>query len=492
MSQLPDPELLASLVDLELIYHHSPSGYLSLLPDGSIIRVNKTLLNWLGYDEKEILYHKKFDELLSRGGRIHYEMIFRPMITINGEVKELNYEITRKDGSSFPALVSGNGIYDKEMNLQAITLVITDITQRNLYEKELLKAKELAKTEKERFQYLAETSPEMIWTLNAAGKLSYANKRLIEYFKLPGKDLKIKDIFCRIHKANRIKLLRQWLDTNDSGKNYTTIIRLQNQQGNYEWFEMNVIVPDKDSNDIKWFGTCMNVDEHMNAISRKDDFINMASHELKTPVTVLQSYLQLMQSFELPDPVKDYVNKSLGTLRKFQFLISSLLNVSAINTRELALNLSVFPINQLLESVVEELRHTSSTHQLILKSEKEEIKVNADKERISQVIINLVRNAVKYSPGASSVIIQLVYHNETSKAEISIRDYGVGISSEEVKKIFDRYYRVELQKGKPGLGLGLYISQNILQSHGSRLTVESEAGKGSTFCFSLPVVRTKI
>ena len=87
--------------------------------------------------------------------------------------------------------------------------------------------------------------------------------------------------------------------------------------------------------------------------------------------------------------------------------------------------------------------------------------------------------------------LQLIYNKVTSKAEIRIRDFGVGIPSEDINKIFERYYRVEVEKSKPGLGLGLYIAQNILLSHGSRLTVQSESGKGTTFCFSLPVIQKK-
>jgi PAS domain S-box-containing protein len=484
--QLPHHDLLASLVDTELIYHNAPSGYLSILPDGTIIRLNRTLLNWLGYKEEEILYHKKFSDLLSKGGRIHYEMFFRPMITVNGNIKELNYEIIRKNGSSFPALLNGIAIYDKDGNLQAITLVVTDITQRNLYEKELLKAKELANSEKERFEFLAETSPEMIWTINPEGQLTYANQRVLQYFNEPAKDLKIKTIFSRIDKVDKITVLRKWLKSDEREKGFKVVLRLQKDGFICEWFEVNVIISQKHTRDIKWFGTCVNVDEHVNAIKRKDDFINMASHELKTPVTVLQSYLQLMELYEIPDAVKDYINKSLRTLKNFQFLISSLLNVSVINSREFTLNLSLFSLNNLLQFTIEQLKHTTSTHELILEMEKGQLMVKADMERISQVIINLVSNAIKYSPGASSVLIKLIYNNQTSAAEIRIRDFGVGISSEDIEKIFDRYYRVALQKSKPGLGLGLYISQSILRSHGSRLTVESEAGKGSTFYFSLP------
>jgi PAS domain S-box-containing protein len=489
VAQLPDQDLLASLVDTEFIYQNSPSGYLSILPDGTIIRLNHTLLNWLGYGEAEILYQKKFVDILSKGGGIHYEMFFRPMITVNGNIRELNYEILRKDHSSFPALISGQGIYDKSGKLQAVTLAITDITQRNLYEKELLKAKEQAKSEKERFENLAEMSPEMIWTINGEGQLTYYNQETVKYFRVSKKALSTHEIFSRIYPSDKIKLLRKWLVDDYVHAHFTIVLRILNTSLTYEWFKVNVIVPEKYTNDIKWFGTCSSINEHIKAMKRKDDFINMASHELKTPVTVLQSYLQLMQLYPVPDPVKEFLDKSLYTLKKFQFLISSLLNVTVINTGELTLNLSVFSLNNLLEFTIDQLRHTTSTHQLILTMEEKQILVKADMERISQVVTNIVGNAIKYSPAASSVEIKLNYNTATCRAHIQIIDFGVGIAPADINKIFERYYRAEVEKSKPGLGLGLYISQNILLQHASRLTVESEIGKGTTFSFSLPEYR---
>jgi hypothetical protein len=170
-------------------------------------------------------------------------------------------------------------------------------------------------------------------------------------------------------------------------------------------------------------------------------------------------------------------------------LISSLLNVTVINTGELTLNLSVFSLNNLLEFTIDQLRHTTSTHQLILTMEEKQILVKADMERISQVVTNIVGNAIKYSPAASSVEIKLNYNTATCRAHIQIIDFGVGIAPADINKIFERYYRAEVEKSKPGLGLGLYISQNILLQHASRLTVESEIGKGTTFSFSLPEYR---
>lgn len=139
-----------------------------------------------------------------------------------------------------------------------------------------------------------------------------------------------------------------------------------------------------------------------------------------------------------------------------------------------------------MEFTIDQLRHTTSSHQLILEMDEKQIFVKADMERISQVVINIVGNAIKYSPAARSVEIKLNYNRANSKGQIRIIDFGDGISPEDINKIFERYYRAEVEKSKPGLGLGLYISQNILHAHASRLTVESEIGKGTTFCFSLP------
>jgi len=490
LSQSSNNDLLASLVDPDLFYNNAPVGYLSILEDGTIVRLNQTLLTWLGYKEEEILYNKNFTDLLSKGGCIHYEMFFRPMIKVNGTVKELNYEIIRKDGSSLPALISANAIYDEQGNLKAMTIAVTDITQRNLYEKELLKAKEIAESEKERFERLAETSPQMIWTVNAEGRLTYFNKKIKEYFNFKERSVETKTIFNHVHPLDKIKLLKKWLEANNEGSGFIIALRLLDRDSNYQWFKVNVINSKKDFNEFKWFGTCSSIDEHVKALKRKDDFINMASHELKTPVTILQSYLQLMELYPIPGEVREFVGKSISTLRKFQFLISSLLNVSVINSGKLTLNPSIFSLNNLLEFTIEQLRHTTSTHQLVTELDSQQIMVKADMERIGQVIMNLVSNAIKYSPNADSVLITLNLNKDNSKAQIRIRDYGVGIPGEDIDKIFERYYRVEGIKSQPGLGLGLYISQSILLSHGSKFLVESELGKGTSFCFALPVVQS--
>ena len=488
MPQLPDHDLLASLLVPELIYDNALTGYLFTLPDGTIIGANKTLLELLGYAKEELLYHKKLSDLLSKGGNIHYEMFFRPLIIMNGKIQELNYEIIKKDGSSFPALLNGNGNYGKDEKLKAIMLTITDITQRNLYEKELLKAKNEAKSEKERFEFLADASPEMIWTINEEGELSYGNQRLLQFFNLRSNELTIKAIFQRLHPHSKIRLLRCWLTNGSNDKGFTELIRLENDHFVYEWFEVKAVVSHKETDELKWFGTCVSQDAHIKAINRKDDFINIASHELKTPVTVLQSCLQLMEVSDISDTVRSFVNKSLSSLKNLQFLISSLLNVTAINSGELALDLSVFSLNQLLKRAVEQLQHTTTTHKLILETENKDRFVRADEERILQVIINLVSNALKYSRGANKVIIKSKYMPASDEVCISVSDFGVGIRQEDVEKIFQRYYRVALQKNQPGLGLGLYITQNIMNAHGSTLKVTSEPGKGSVFSFTLPAV----
>lgn len=136
----PNKELLASLIDGEVLYHNAPCGYLSFLPNGNIIKVNRTLLLWLGYQEQEIVGHH-IHILFSKGGQIHFEMFFQPLIAVNQEVKELSYTILKKDGTPLSTLLSASVLKNNVGETLAINVVITDISYRKSYEDELLRAK---------------------------------------------------------------------------------------------------------------------------------------------------------------------------------------------------------------------------------------------------------------------------------------------------------------------------------------------------------------
>src|SRR4051812_22543576 len=173
-------------------------------------------------------------------------------------------------------------------------------------------------------------------------------------------------------------------------------------------------------------------------------------------------------------------------MNNLSLLISDLLDVSKINTGKMPFNFTSFDLIHLLKEVKDMMQQTSSSHAIVLECKTDELMVHADRQRIEQVIINLISNAVKYSPHASEVILHCLPSN--GSAIVSVQDFGAGIPEEEQKHIFERFYRVKnTALHISGLGIGLYISNEIINRHHGRLSVTSKHNLGSTFTFQIPV-----
>lgn len=220
---------------------------------------------------------------------------------------------------------------------------------------------------------------------------------------------------------------------------------------------------------------------------RKDDFISMASHELKTPITSMKIYIEVL--LNLCKKHQDQkAEKTLLSIKnqteKLQNLVSDLLDVTKIQTGKLSFNKEDFDLSELLSEIVEVMQGT--TQQKIVFINHKKIKVYADKFRIYQVVTNLLTNAIKYSPQGKNIWVNL--NEEKKRILVSVKDEGIGINKSQQKKIFERLYQVNESKEKtfPGLGMGLYISKEIVKRHRGNIWVEGEEGKGSTFYFSLP------
>lgn len=222
---------------------------------------------------------------------------------------------------------------------------------------------------------------------------------------------------------------------------------------------------------------------------RKDAFIGMASHELKTPVTSLKGFTQLLKRmFErqgITEPLH-YLARMESQLDRLTKLIKDLLDISKMQMDKLPLRLEAFDLNELVLATVEEMQAISVTHQLHFESSAQPTVVG-DKDRIEQVLINLLNNAVKYSPNAHRVMVRVSANQE--QAVVSIQDFGKGIAGAHQQKIFERFYQITDTDEKPfsGLGIGLYISSQIIKQHQGRIWVESSKGAGATFCFTLPL-----
>lgn len=222
---------------------------------------------------------------------------------------------------------------------------------------------------------------------------------------------------------------------------------------------------------------------------RKDEFICMASHELKTPVTSLKGFLALLQhrlSATGDESTLRYIDRLNTQVNKLTKLINDLLDISKMETGNLDYRLERFGIDALVLEIVENVQEAAQKHRLLLDGHTG-AEVCADRDRIGQVLINLLNNAVKYSPRADTVLVHIAQNR--GQVVISVQDFGIGIAKEHQQKIFERFYQVTDAEVKtyPGLGIGLYISCEIIKRHNGHLWVESEKGQGSTFHFALPL-----
>lgn len=224
-------------------------------------------------------------------------------------------------------------------------------------------------------------------------------------------------------------------------------------------------------------------------VYRRDEFFSIASHELKTPVTSLKAYTQLllMESEGKIDPQKrNMLERMDRQINKLTALINDILDTSKLNNSELVYRKEKISLKTIVSDAIMDIKRTSPRHEIIFTSYSNAA-INADADRVSQVVNNFMTNAIKYAADSPNILVGL--RREDNKIICSVQDFGKGIAEEEQEKIFDRFYRVTGPNLNtfPGLGLGLFICKDIIEKHQGKIGVISQLGKGSTFYFELPV-----
>jgi signal transduction histidine kinase len=225
--------------------------------------------------------------------------------------------------------------------------------------------------------------------------------------------------------------------------------------------------------------------ENVKALSaKKDEFIALASHELKTPLTTIKGYLQVLERMDMDLKAKQFLGKIVRQTEKLHDLIADLLDASRVDAGKLLLNKTPFDLRMLVREIADTENYINKTHRIILQENGTDFNVVADNQRIEQVIVNLLTNAVKYSPRGDQVIMELT--DSTTEVSLKVKDFGIGLTERQQEQVFTRFYRAEGIGHIAGLGLGLYLSKEIIDRHGGAIGVKSETGAGSEFCFKLP------
>lgn len=235
-------------------------------------------------------------------------------------------------------------------------------------------------------------------------------------------------------------------------------------------------------------GVSTDVSERMKLEQRKDNFIATASHELKTPLTSIKVFTQVIKANNARNPspkLTQHLTKMEREVDRLTELVSELLDISRIQRGQLSIKTEQLSLTELLSDTIQSLQPTIS--QKINQGRKMLITLRADRHRLGQVFSNLLSNAAKYSPSNSEIIVKI--KKEKDKVTVSIQDFGIGIPIEHQDRIFERFYQVSGEKSNtfPGLGMGLFISKNIVERHGGQLWVQSQEGRGSVFFVSLPL-----
>jgi two-component system CheB/CheR fusion protein len=278
------------------------------------------------------------------------------------------------------------------------------------------------------------------------------------------------------------------MEATANGRQYESEMRFKNTDGEYRW-HLNIASPifDEDGKIAIWVGSTTDIQRIKEEEQRKNDFIGMVSHELKTPLTSLSAYLQVLNS-KLSQSDKSFektaIKQAIKQTGKMTTMINGFLNLSRLEATDTHIHKEEFNICKLLRDTVEDMSLITNTHRITLQLCDSKI-ISADQEKIGYVLNNLISNACKYSQVGTD--INLTCEAGANQVTVSITDEGMGIKEVELSHLFERYYRVENSNTISGFGIGLYLCAEILKRHQGKIWVKSVYGKGSTFYFSLPV-----
>lgn len=468
-------------------------------PDDPIVYCNKAFETLTGYSREEIIGHNCRFLQGNDDNRLEREIIKNALRT--GEECTIEIRNYKKNGSLFWNELHLKPIKDDVGKLLYYVGVQNDITRQKLADQQL--RIERLKVEKQVLEQgynfiedntflnsFLETVNESILILSRDLKILKVNTSFLKTFHIAEDEILNQYLFEIDHCRWDLMSLRSLLEQKQTYKeNYIHDSILENVATRvgkkmlkvkisriYYEEELNIIFAIEDITEIK------EIDR------RKDDFLSVASHELKTPLTTVMACIQLAQRMiprEADDKLKETLNKAKGHIDKLEHLISDLLDVSKVKTGKIELSKGAFNLDAMVLHVVEQLRKAHSNYSINISGYASNYYVG-DRQRLEQVVLHLLKNSIKYTPSGGNINIHLSRLSDFVK--VSITDYGLGVDYQHQKKIFENFFRVdEVQKQYPGIGIGLYISDQIVKNHGGTLWVESAVGEGATFSFTLPL-----
>jgi PAS domain S-box-containing protein len=390
----------------------------------------------------------------------------------------------RRDGSRFYMSGVTSPIYDGQ--LTGYVKVARDMTGQKASEEQL-------RLSEERYRVALQSADMAAWDWNIReDKIRWNDQHFLLLGLLPEDKVLDSGFFLQfIHPDDLAMVTAALMEAvHETGHYRAESFRIVRADGQVCWMSgYGRTVLWEDGKSARMVGVMFDITNRKELEQQKEQFIGIASHELKTPVTSIKAYTEILEELFIESGdmrSADLMRKMDVQVDRLTSLIYALLDSTRIAGGKLELQRSAVEIDGLITETAEPMQRVAGKQRIELELEAG-ITVHADRERIRQVLINFLSNAMKYAPGTERIVVRSAVRNEDLM--ISVRDYGIGIDQHEQQKVFDQFFRATGSNNASGLGLGLFISATIILEHGGHIWVESKKGEGSLFCFTIPLTK---
>jgi PAS domain S-box-containing protein len=454
----------------EELFEQAPVAYLSTLVGGTIVRANRTLEQWTGYDRSKLVGVMRLQDLLPPGARLYYETHYAPLLQLQGSVREIAIELLRADGSRLPVLMSSTLVHDADGRPVVVRTTLFDASERRRYERELLRARADAAARARSAVALGHVNDGVV-LVDDEGRVELLNEAAERILGVGSAEAVGKPADSVIESWRDLTAVPVACAT-DAAVHVVPVQRA----GDEQWLAVAAV--DAGDGDVY---TVRDVTDERKLEQLRSDLIAIVSHELRTPLTGVHGAASTLlgREAELTPPARRALLEMLvEQTQRLARIVDEILLASRLDAEAIEAEPAVFDATELLTG----LEAAPDAHRLVV-GPVEGIRVRADLDRLRQVIGNLVDNALKYSTGPVHVAIA----RRDLSVRITVSDEGPGIPAGERDRIFEKFYRLDPDQtsGVSGTGLGLYIARELVERMGARIGLLGRE-RGATFYVDVP------
>jgi PAS domain S-box-containing protein len=450
----------------EELYEHAPVAYLSSLPDGRIVKANETLLRWTGRERSELLDGGRLHDLLAPGSRIYYETHYAPLLQMQGEVREIAFELVRPDGGRLPVLMSSSLVRDEAGRGLLVRTTLFDASERRRYERELLRARADAESRARAALALGHVDDGVV-LVALSGRIEVLNPAAERILGVAAADVLGRAAGEAVPAWDAIARAA-------SGE----VVPVQ-REGYEQWLAVVAV----DAGDAVVY-TIRDVTAEHRLDRLRSDLVAIVSHELRTPLTGVYGAATTLLAREAelgPEGRRTMLELLVEQAGRLSTIVDQILVTSRLESGHLAADTEEFDV----ADVFDELGRTfaADAHRFVV-DVPPGLRVRGDLDRLRQVVTNIVDNALKYSDGP----VHAAAEARELTARITISDEGPGIPPAEQERIFEKFHRLDpaQRSGVGGTGLGLYIARELAERMDGRVGLLRRA-RGATFYVDVPL-----